>query len=253
MAWGTLASNQCVSLENLQNAVTTGVFTLKNTIPSSAPANLKLATKANASFYVYFDETNGAYTAKASNQLVVKSNLPQLPTQYTYIILYPAIGDNWYTSSAACAGIAGSNRNLTVYSTSATFGVDAPLFTDIYCTTPAYFGTTEYLGYNNSWFRVQDEVEGIGHIVSEIGSCAAPTYDIYYATEYSCATSNISNYSVLVGIPAGTTVSYNNMYYPSDPNDGYVYEIYSSGSGGPFKIITDVNANSTLALACSVA
>ena len=33
MSWAGLASNQCVSCENLQDAVTTGVFALKSTIP----------------------------------------------------------------------------------------------------------------------------------------------------------------------------------------------------------------------------
>ena len=75
MSWSGIASNQTVSFDNLQDAVTTGVFRLKNTIPVPS---LEQITKADADFYVYIDTAFGPYAAKASNQLVVKSNL-QLP------------------------------------------------------------------------------------------------------------------------------------------------------------------------------
>lgn len=71
MSWAALANNQCISLNNLQNAVNTGVFTLKNTIP----AGNEQITKADAFFYVNIDATYPPYANKASNQLVVKSDL----------------------------------------------------------------------------------------------------------------------------------------------------------------------------------
>ena len=67
MSWTSLASNQTVSLANLQDAVNNGVFTLKNTIPSSN----KEVTKSEAEFYVNIV----AIPSKSINQLVVKSNL----------------------------------------------------------------------------------------------------------------------------------------------------------------------------------
>jgi hypothetical protein len=67
MSWAALASNQTVSLNNLINAVTTGVFTQKTTIPTG----LKQITKAEAEAYVNINTISG----KTSNQLVVKSNL----------------------------------------------------------------------------------------------------------------------------------------------------------------------------------
>jgi hypothetical protein len=67
MSWAALSSNQCVSRNNLQNAVNTGVFILKNTIP----AGTKQITKSEAESYVYINTISG----KSSNQLVVKSNL----------------------------------------------------------------------------------------------------------------------------------------------------------------------------------
>jgi len=79
MSWAGLANNQCISFNNLQNAVTTGVFVLKNTIPVS----LEQITKADADFYVFIDTSYPSYAAKASNQLVVKENLQPPPSTST--------------------------------------------------------------------------------------------------------------------------------------------------------------------------
>jgi len=79
MSWSSLANNQCVSFNNLQDAVTTSVFALKNTIPVS----LEQITKADADFYVFIDTAYPSYAAKASNQLVVKENLQPPPSTST--------------------------------------------------------------------------------------------------------------------------------------------------------------------------
>jgi hypothetical protein len=84
MSWASIASNQCVSFNNLQDAVTTGVFTLKNAIPVS----LEQITKADADYHVYIDTAYGPYASKASNQLIVKSNLVSAPPPCECYILY---------------------------------------------------------------------------------------------------------------------------------------------------------------------
>ena len=87
MSWAGIASNQCVSRNNLQDAVTTGVFTLKNTIP----AGTKQITKNEAAYYVNLNTAYSPFAAKASNQLVVKSNLQactNLPYSYTLYYFY---------------------------------------------------------------------------------------------------------------------------------------------------------------------
>lgn len=71
MSWASLASNQTISESNLLNAVQTGVFILKNSLFSSS---LQI-TKADADNYVYLNTAYAPFAAKASNQLVVKSNL----------------------------------------------------------------------------------------------------------------------------------------------------------------------------------
>lgn len=86
MSWAGIANNQCISFNNLQDAVTTGVFALKNSIPVST----EQITKADADYYVYIDTAYGPYASKASNQLVVKSNLQPPPIVCQQIYLYPA-------------------------------------------------------------------------------------------------------------------------------------------------------------------
>jgi hypothetical protein len=71
MSWAGLANNQTISFNNLQNAVSNGIFVAKTTIPTSS----EQITKADADTYVYINTSFASYSAKASNQLVVKSNL----------------------------------------------------------------------------------------------------------------------------------------------------------------------------------
>ena len=77
MSWAGIANNQCISFNNLQDAVTTGVFVLKAAIPVS----LEQITKTDADTYVYINTAYGPYAAKASNQLVVKSDLQSAPCE----------------------------------------------------------------------------------------------------------------------------------------------------------------------------
>lgn len=82
MSWAGLASNQTVSFNNLQDAVNTAVFTAITTIPVSS----EQITKADAAAYVNIDTAYAPYAAKASNQLVVKSDLvPGCPPFGTFL------------------------------------------------------------------------------------------------------------------------------------------------------------------------
>jgi len=74
MSWAGLATNQTVSFNNLQNAVDTGVFTAKTTIPVSN----EQITKADANTYVNINTSFAPYAAKSSNQLVTKFDLISL-------------------------------------------------------------------------------------------------------------------------------------------------------------------------------
>lgn len=105
MSWSALASNQCVSCNNLQDAVNTSVFVLKNTIPVST----KQITVAEAENYVYIAPIN-----KASNELVVKSNLI---AGFTYYFSYAT------TSALACP----NNDPIAVVSNTNPIGVGSIL------------------------------------------------------------------------------------------------------------------------------
>ena len=76
MSWESLANNQTVSFNNLQNAVNTGVF-VPTTTP--IPVSTEQITKADAPLYAQIDQTVASYAAKASNQLVVKQDLVSIP------------------------------------------------------------------------------------------------------------------------------------------------------------------------------
>jgi len=75
MSWSQITSNQEVTFNNLQDAVNTGVFTAK----ASIPASQKLITKTEANTYVYINTNYPPYLTKASNQLVVKGDLQSNP------------------------------------------------------------------------------------------------------------------------------------------------------------------------------
>jgi hypothetical protein len=100
MSWAGIASNQCVSLDNLKDAVATGVFTQKNTIPTGS----KQITKSEAESYVYINTISG----KTANQLVVKSNL--VASSVTYYELAQCPGGFGYQFTAIVPNLGTGQR-----------------------------------------------------------------------------------------------------------------------------------------------
>lgn len=108
MPWSTLANNQTVTFNNLQDAVNTGVFTAKTSIPASQ----ECITKTDANTYVNINTSNAGYSSKASNQLVFKSDLtaPASGVVFTAVSgLYPVSG-----GSSTCAGTLTNYGSSTV-------------------------------------------------------------------------------------------------------------------------------------------
>jgi hypothetical protein len=91
MSWAGLANNQCISRNNLLDAVNTGVFQLAG---SSTPPGSLMVTRNEAEAYVVINPI----TSKASNQLPVKSNLTAKTGVYKW-----NISDNGDTSLNACS------------------------------------------------------------------------------------------------------------------------------------------------------
>jgi hypothetical protein len=73
MSWKSIAINQTISRANLQDAITTGVFVVKNGVPVTE-TNRQI-TKANAQDYIYTWDLYPPFRDKASNQLPVKGDL----------------------------------------------------------------------------------------------------------------------------------------------------------------------------------
>lgn len=91
MSWAGLASNQCISYNNLKNAVDTGVFQLAE---AAVPPGSLIITRAVAEQYVVINPI----TSKANNQLPVKSDLVAKTGVFKW-----NISDNGDTSTNACS------------------------------------------------------------------------------------------------------------------------------------------------------
>lgn len=175
MSWAGISSNQCVSCNNLQDAVNTGVFTLRNTIPSST----KQINKTDAAYYVNINTAYAPFAAKSANQLVVKSNLQACATlPYSYI-LYFDYSDGSYvagvgSSSAACA----LTNSFTVYSSSSSVGVGTALYFDSCGTEQIY---ANYYGSSLPYYKIAGsyvtfenwDATGYGYVIRTMSACSS--------------------------------------------------------------------------------
>ena len=108
MSWAGIASNQTVTFNNLQDAVNTGVFTAKTSIPASN----ECITKTDANTYVNINTSNAGYSSKTSNQLVYKADLTAASSGVTFVTssgLYPVSG-----ASNSCSGFLYNYNAYTV-------------------------------------------------------------------------------------------------------------------------------------------
>jgi hypothetical protein len=80
MSWSGIASNQCVSWNNLIDAVNNNVFVQLLPMPPSGISGTRQITKQDALSYVEIQSS--PLSSKTSLQLVVKSNL--VAPSYTY-------------------------------------------------------------------------------------------------------------------------------------------------------------------------
>jgi hypothetical protein len=95
MSWASLTSNQIVSTANLADAVETGVFAAKQSIPTTIPSLALTTTTAIDYAYVDVDPTF------ASNRLVTKASLSAAnvgPGPYNYYV-YGVDGNAMYQST----------------------------------------------------------------------------------------------------------------------------------------------------------
>ena len=212
MGWYTIANNQTVSFNNLQDAVNQGVFVPKTSIPASN----EQITKADADAKVYLNTSYAPFANKAENQLVVRSNLR--PISYSYTIYYQegCYYDGFSTEGGAGSGAGACSNTLTItlYSPVASFTAGMKLFYDAACDNPWYGG----IGGCGSWYKViisgtsySFSYPDSGSTVSSVNACAvACTCFILYNTEDSIDIS-ISFYDCQSGLvcnicPAGGAI-----------------------------------------------
>lgn len=120
MSWAGISSNQTITFNNLKDAVNTGVFTLKNGIPSSQ----ECITKTDANFFVNINTSIGSYASKSAQQLVYKADLvpPSPSNTVTYVPssgLYPVSGNVSATSTGTITNYFNSQVDLYVVFNSA--------------------------------------------------------------------------------------------------------------------------------------
>jgi hypothetical protein len=189
MSWAGIASNQCVSRNNLQDAVNNGVFTLKNTIP----AGTRQITKAEANNYVNLDSSYAPFAAKSFNQLVVKSNLQaciNLPYSYTLVYQYddgPGYLAGYTTSSAACGA---TSVTITVYSSSSSITAGTALYYDScgsdQLSAESYLGSYAYFKIGSNYITFENNSgSGLGYVVRTVNDCGGGLATINIATNIS--------------------------------------------------------------------
>ena len=179
MSWASLANNRTVSFNNLQNAVNNGVFTAKTSIPASN----EQITKADANTYVNINTSFAPYAAKASNQLVVKSDLQAVITSYAHTIFYNStcFWDGLYIESGAGSAASAcslSTNSITLYSSDFALGNGSVLYYDSALNNPWYSdelcgGTPGYYKVDSYSFRYYT----IGDVlsISDYTICAGQT------------------------------------------------------------------------------
>ena len=100
-SWDSIASNQIVTREELDAAISASIFVRK----ISFTVDSKAITKSEANSYVYIDTSNGIYASRASNQLLPKAG---------YTPITPAYNLNLTSSASPTTVTAGNNVTYTV-------------------------------------------------------------------------------------------------------------------------------------------
>lgn len=174
MSWAGIANNQCVSLDNLRDAVSTNQFEQKSAIPTGG----KQITKAEANNYVYINTAFASYAAKASNQLVVKSNLD--PVSFVTVTNYCGVpgfddGVNVVVPTNAGDKIYCGGR-FTTYDGNSCNGI-VRLFNDGGIDTTFNVGTGFNVGGGTEIWQILVQPDGKVIVIGEFTSYKGTTYN----------------------------------------------------------------------------
>lgn len=119
--WSSIASNEVITHQELQNQVTAGAIVLKSgqTIALGSDAD-KALTKTRLNQYVYVSQGNSLLTSKPNNEVVVKQDITPI---------YPALTVEYGTKEYnSWLGLATADRaNMNYYDTGTTYTVGKKL------------------------------------------------------------------------------------------------------------------------------
>jgi hypothetical protein len=256
MPWSTIATNQCVSLNNLRDAIANGIFVAISSVPSGT----KQITKTEALAYV--DIQTSPLSSKASNQLVVKNNLSAKVYTYQRYDLSPTTCSTnnpipFWSYLNIPYGSYNLNGTGSLYqiipSTHTTFTNQITSYVSVICTpvtiytyvtynvntsTCALSNSQQWWSYNNysnGYYYINGPgtlylLEGSSHtnysnqITSVEGSvCTGST--LYYYNLYSINPCNCQQY--LTSVVRSNTYYPNGFYY-ADVGFGYIRYYISS-------------------------
>ena len=206
MSWSGLASNQCVSYNNLQDAVTTGVFALKNSIPVSS----KQITKAQAENCVYINSVAG----KSATQLIVKSNLVPYtvgPGPYNYYV-YGVSSNYFYKSTNG-----GFTFAQKYYNASGNLSAVAANYSGQYIALGS--------NYQDNLIYISNDYGVSFHTVSITGVCSVCTFQNFWVLDIDMSSSG--QYMAVVGKNfSGSTSGYITVAVSTDY--GVSFNLYTT-------------------------
>lgn len=194
MPWSTLAPNQLVTFNNLQDAVNTGVFTLKNGIPVSQ----ECITKADADYFVNINTSYPSYAAKTSNQLVAKQDLVASSPTNTVV----------YVASSGLYPVSGN-----------TFASSTGVITNYFSTSVTLFAVFNSAGLSSGTIS-NDNMAIVPLSPSTISGSITGTGQLFFSINpYTLAANTAYNISIQKGdlLGGGSTVRF---YYSTNPFGG---------------------------------
>lgn len=241
MGYANLENNRAVTYTNVQNAVDIGVFTATSVFPSTN----KCITKSEAPTLINIDTTYAPYAAKASNQLVVKSDLKPI-FQNTGTFYYDDIFKvqllGWGSSILACNNYL-TGTPITIY-WNGTLGVGTLLFITGYGSFSNYFaidfGGTIYSVLMNEFLYYDSAVGAYACTVNTISTCVYGTAwqarysavfgDVCFQPDLTVYTSGTFNTGDTVYTDISLTIPLTGYNYISEQLSGVIYNI-DSGTG----------------------
>jgi len=231
MSWAGIANNQTVSFNNLQNAVNTNVFTLKNAIPASN----EQITKADADFYVNINTSYAPYAAKASNQLVVKSDLQASApiVSYPFTIWYdqPCYWDGFFVEGGAATDADAcllNTNSIVLYGSAAALTNGLSLYYDSALTDRWYGnqgGCGNFYRHASESFMYLDQLSS----VQSLGPCC--TADLNISAVYLGATSMQMVFSLSAPQPSNIILSF--TWCTDSGASGWTSIFIFAGQSGP--------------------